>query len=357
MKNIAIGAFWDRVALEGQFQIWDSSNIFLYSFDVHNSAGDGVVVAASGNVMLDTFTSNNNAGSGVSANRGSFVSLQASGSYSGNSNAGIAVQENSTLWAQGWAGPIVADNNLFGINVQGSNLYVWGNVELSNNKGTQFWGGSGLLMGEGSRGAINAHEGDNRISGNQFAGIQLDGHSDLALVGGDWMGTPYGNYLANNGPAGITVQKGSQLTIGTKAFISGHSGAAVEVGSSSHVSMWGSFIQNNGGPGFSIHNNSEAELWDGSITGNDLGVSSQVNSSVVVGATVSPNAHGPIQCDSSAYAVTWVVPMSLASGCKIIYSPGAGPGRDHKPHYSAPNSKQQRDAEDRFLKLARKYHK
>jgi len=355
MRNIFIGAFWDRVALEGQFQIWGSSTVFLYGFDVHNSWGDGVVVDSSGNVMLDTFTSNNNPGTGVLAINGSFVSLQGSGSYSGNGSAGVEAQQGSTIRASGWNGPIVFDNNLFGISVAASNLHIFGNVELSNNKGSQYYGGNGLLMGSGSRGVIFAYQ-DNQIVGNQWAGINLGGHSSLALVGGEWIGTPYGNHLAGNGVSGIVVQDGSQLQLGSEAFISGHSGAGVDVGGNSQVSMFDSFVQNNGGPGFNIHNNSEAELWSGLITGNDIGVSSLVNSSVTVTATLSPNAHGAIQCDASAYVVTWA-PLGPASGCKITNGPGVSPSHVQKPHFAAPNSKAQKDAEDRFLKLAAKYHK
>jgi hypothetical protein len=359
-RNVFIGPLWDRVALEGQIRIENSSNVFLYGLDVHNYwGGDGVVVDSSGNVMLDTFTSNNNAGAGVLAVNGSFVSLQASGSYSGNGNAGIEAQQGSTIRASGWNGPIVADNNLFGMTLQASDLNIFGNVELSNNKGSQFWGGNGLLMNTGSRALIWAF-GENYFAGNQFAGIVVDGHSTLSLIGGEWVGTPYGNHVTGNGSTGIIVQNASQLTLGSEAFISGHSGTGVDVGGNSQVTMSSdNFIQNNGGPGFNIHNNSEAELWQGLITGNDVGVVTSVNSSVTVTATLSPNVRAPIQCDASTYVVTWAPASSLgpANGCKITNGPGASPSHPQKPHYTPPNSKPQKDAEDKFLKLAAKYHK
>lgn len=362
MSNISIGALWDRIQLEGTVGVQGSNNVLLYGMDVHNSWGDGVEVYASQNVMLDTFSSNNNPGTGVLIFRNSSVNLQGSGTYSGNGGPGIDAEENSILWAEGWSGPIVADNNLFGIVVSASTISLWGNLELSNNKGGQYWGGDGLLMHGGSRGFIYAQAGDNHIAGNQWAGILLDDHSNLDLSGGSVVGTSYANYVDANGPTGITVQNGSQLRVTSGANVTGHSATGVEVYGNSQVVMAGDqlFVQNNGGPGFNIHGNSEGDIWSGLISGNAVGIAISVNSSVSLTASASSNASGPIQCDSTSYLSTTNLPPSMlgsATGCRISSGPGVNQSYAQVPRVSLPRMKPQKDAEDRFLKLASKYHK
>jgi hypothetical protein len=362
MSNIQIGALWDRVALQGTMGIQGSNNVLLYGFDVHNSWGDGVLIYESQNVMLDTFTSNNNPGRGVLVFRNSSVNLQGSGSYSGNGGAGIDVGENSLLFAEGWNGPIVADNNLFGIHVSSSTISFWGNMELSNNKGGQYWGGVGLLMGQGARGNIYAQAGDNHIAGNQWSGISIGDSSSLNISGGTVIGTPYANYVNGNGPSGILVQTGSQLRLNSGVHVSGHSDTGVDVSSNSQVVMAGVDldVQNNGGPGFNIRGNSEGDLWNGVISGNSVGVATSANSSVALTATASSNASGPIQCDSTSYlSITNLPPAMLggATGCRITSGPGVNQSHAQVQHASAPSWKPQKDAEERFLKLAAKYHK
>jgi Right handed beta helix region len=362
MNNLAIGALSDRVAVQGTFTVYGSDDVYLFSLDFHSSYGDGVSVNSSRNVQLNSCTSSNNPGSGVVAFQDSYVYLGGTGNYSGNGYIGINLQQNSML-VLGLGGQYIFDNNnFFGINASASNLFIWGNSELANNTGGPYYGGNGIHMDEGSRGVLNSQNGDNRIFGNQSAGIFLDSHSTLEITGGAYLGNSFQNYIDDNGPTGIIVQGASQLSLGAAGYITGHSGAAVDIEGNSQVIMSGdnNFIQNNRGPGFNIRANSEADLWGGVITGNDVGVVASSNSSMAVTASLSPNAHGPIQCDSSSYlSITNLTPSMLgpANGCKITGGPGVNPSHTRTQHLAVPNWKPQRDAEDKFRKLASQYHK
>jgi hypothetical protein len=362
-RNIQIGALWGtRVSLQGGFNIYQSDDIYLYGFDVQSSYGDGINVNSSRNVTLDYCTSSHNAGNGVNAIQDSYVYIGGSGDFSGNGNIGISVQDNSTL-VMGWGGWYTFDNNgAFGIEVTQSRFSIWGNTELANNRGGPYYGGNGIHLNGGSSGRLFALNGDNRIFGNQSAGISVDNHSSLEIMGGEFLGNSFQNYIDGNGPTGIVVQSASQVSLVAIGYITNHSGAGVDAEGNSQVNMSGdnNFIQNNHGPGFNIHANSEADLWGGTITGNDVGVVTSSNSSVAVTATLSSNAHGPIQCDSSSYlSITNLTPSMLgpANGCKITGGPGVSPSHTQTQRYSVPDWKPQKDAEDNFRKLASQYHK
>jgi Right handed beta helix region len=356
LSNFSIGTWWPgAVALHGSFTVNGSNNIFIYGFNVTSAYGSGFnVYHSSRNIMIDSCTSSGNPGYGVNINGNSSVYIQGSGNFSGNANRGIDVSENSTLWLFGWGGPIsINDNSQFGINLDQSDLFSYGNVQLENNTGAPY-SGYGVQIIRGSRALFLALNGDNTVSGNQTAGIFIDSHSQAQLVGGSYLGTSFENYVQQNGPSGIVVRYGSQLTLATAGYVTGHSEVGIDVFGNSQLAMYGNnFIQNNPGQAaIRLDGNSQAQLYNAVISGNGgPGVLILGNSSAVVQTdSVTSNSGGPILCDTSAYLVTDLAPPVLGSGnaCKTPSLPGIHRFHMEHPTFNPPDWRPQKAIEDRY---------
>lgn len=116
---------------------------------------------------------------------------------------------------------------------------------------------------------------------------------------------------------GISAGLGSQVTLYDNAQISGHSGPGVELYGNSQLRVFSAnLISQNGSAsdprsaGIVVDGNSEAYLRGGTITMNQgPGILVLVNSSAdSLGATFSDNSRGSLTCDSSAYAVSDLLP-------------------------------------------------
>jgi len=362
MSNVWIGSWWaGAVVLHGSFTVSGSDNVFLYGFNITSSYGNGInVYHSSRNVMIDSCNSSNNAGYGANINGNSSVYVQGSGNYSGNGNAGIYVSESSTLWLVPWSGiaPIAVNNNAqFGVNVDQSDLYVYGNVQFENNTGSNpNYGGNGIQLIRGSKGLLLAINGDNVISGNQYAGIFIDSHSVGQLVGGGYLGTSFQNYIQQNGPVGIVVRYGSQLTLATAGYVTGHTEAGIDVYGDSELTTNGNnFIQNNPGQAaIRLDGNSQAQLYNAVISGNGgPGVEVLGNSSAVVQTdSVTSNSGGAVQCDTSAFLTTDLTPPQLGLGnlCRTPMLPGIHRFHLDQPQFNPPDWHRQKAFEDAFRK-------
>ena len=360
VSNISIGTWWPgAVVLHGSFTVNGSNNVFLYGFSIISGYGNGInVYRSSRNVMIDSCSSSNNSGYGANINGNSSVYIQGSGNYSSNGNAGIYLSENSTLWLLPWTGgaPIAVNNNAqFGVNVDQSDLYVYGNTQFENNAGgSSNYGGDGIQLIRGSRGLFLALSGDNIVSGNQYAGILIDSHSEGQLVGGGYLGTSFQNYVQQNGPVGIVVRLGSQLTLATAGYVTGHSEAGIDVYGNSELTTNGNnFIQNNPGQAaIRIDGNSQAQLYNAVISGNGgPGVQILGNSSAVVQTdSVTSNSGGPIVCDTSAYLTTDLTPPQLGPGnlCRTPTIPGLHRFHTESPIFNPPDWHRQKAFEDAF---------
>ncbi len=364
LANLNIGAAYGQTAvLNGNLTLNTVQNFYLYGMSVSNpgnngSNGDGIDISSSAGVTLDSCTSNNNSNFGLDVND-STVTVQDTASFSNNGNFGMEVTGATDLNLSGYSGPITISNNTGdGIQLQdGMLLVVSGNIVIANNKATtaalppalgfesgygiQLYGHARLLFYNWSTSTMAA----NLISGNQTGGIAIEESSEVSIGGTEPTGSGFvaTNIVDSNGPVGIYVGMGSQLTLSGGVQITNHSDAAIDVYGHGQVFIDGADqIANNGtGPastyptraGVRIDDNSEAYLRGGQITQNGgPGIYALGNSSInVSGATLTSNSGGSIQCDSSSWLISdqasFPMGFGFAAPCKVpnTFGPNSRP--------------------------------
>jgi hypothetical protein len=320
LNNVYMGAPWGQTMnLQGNLFINGSLNLILYGMNVTNASGDGIDVQNSLGISLEACTSTNNAGVGLNVWNGSAVSVADSGSYSNNANDGIYAQENSIVEVNAWSSPILVSNNMdAGVHVDRSVFEAEG-ISITQNKiaagAYPFGGDAGNATGNGIRelGASRVLLGGwgtfpNTIAGNQGDGISLQENSEISLSGPSALPA---NIVQGNGPVGISVGYGSQLTLYDNVQLTNHADAGVDVYGNSQAFIYGTNqITNNGTDpsyaaraGVRVDGNSEAYLRGGQISHNGgPGILALVNSSLdFTGVTFTGNSGGPVACDSSSW--------------------------------------------------------
>jgi len=310
-NNLHLGAFFGQTAnLNGNLNINNSENVYVYGLNVSNSSGDGIEVNSSHSVVLDSCTSNGNAGNGLSLSQSSDVTINAMGGFSGNGGDGILAGNNSLVSIVSWAGTTeISNNRNSAIGVFSGNFATLGNTHMANN-------GSNSVAAIDMRGAGKAQMGSafspNIIENNLNGGVSLQENAEISF----WSIPPSGpNIVRNNGAFGVEAGFGSQVTL-VGAQIAGHSGPGVDI--YAHSQLYGSSqllgptqIQNNGtvgdplSAGIRVDGNSEALLRGIDVSGNHgPAILALVNSSAdFAGGTFSGNT-GVITCDSSSTMVS-----------------------------------------------------
>lgn len=329
LNNLNIGAPWGQTAnLQGNLNINGVQNLFLYGLNVTNPSGDGIDINHSFNVTLENCTSSNNGNFGLNVGN-SVVSIQNTGAFNNNGNYGVNASGITDLSFSASAGPISVNNNVGGgITLQDGVMNGGGNMIVNNNTAApsttpQLIGnasGYGILLQGHARAVFYVWDlaaGPNVISGNQAGGIAIHEGSEISLSGsapsgsGPWQT----NVLNGNGPVAIYAGLGSQLTLWNGVQITNHADAGVDAYGHSEVFIAGdNQITNNGTgspstyptrAGVRVDGNSEAYIRGGQISQNGgPGILALANSSVdISGATLTSNARGPIECDSSSWLV------------------------------------------------------
>jgi hypothetical protein len=135
--------------------------------------------------------------------------------------------------------------------------------------------------------------------------------------------------VQGNGPVGISVGFGSQLTMYDEVQVTNHTDVGVDVFGNSQAYIYGpNQISNNGTDrsnparaGLRVDGNSEAYLSGGQISQNGgPGILALVNSSLdFTGVTFAANNGGPVACDSSS----WMVSDQTGTSSGANPNPGA----------------------------------
>ena len=337
--NLNLGAWWGSSAtLRGHLTVNNSESIYLYGLNVSNAAGDGVTVYASRAVTFDTCTSDGNAGQGLNVSQNSDVNVVGPAAFDNNGSYGINIGGNSLVTFGTWNDQIIEVNNNknTGIWMSQANFWTVGNTNIIGNasavSGTQ---AVGIMEFGAARVQIGTCTGPNAIEQNQGGGINAQEASEVTL----W--TCYAGFrtaVANNGPVGISVGLGSQLTLADDVDITGHAGPGVDVYSNSELHFFGTnVVSHNGVVGdprsaaIRLDGNSQALMRGGQILSNiGVGILALLNSSAdFSGVTFAANTGGTINCDTSAYMVS---DLPLHGG---IFGPGVA---CRTPHNLGPRS-------------------
>lgn len=207
--------------------------------------------------------------------------------------------------------------------------------------------------------------GPNIISGNPGGGIHFAEDSQLSLGGApSW--APYTNIVQGNGPVGIAVGYGGQLTLFGDTQIQDHSSAGIDVYGNSQLAILSGvpnqIVHNGFGTdtaraGIRLDGNSQAYIRDAMITqSGGPGVLELINSSLdLADSTLTANAGGPVACDGSAVLLSDLPPSALgpANSCKV-----GRPSSHHNEnsHFSVPNWKQQKELSDKIHAAVAKVH-
>jgi hypothetical protein len=359
-NNIWLGTLAGSTAtLNGTLDIAFSDSIYVQSLTVHSPSGDGVSVNDSRAVVFDECNSVGNPGNGLTVGLGSTVTVQGYGSYDSNGATGIYVALNSTLHLAAWGGLLdLSSNGQRGLYIDRSAFDCFGNLSITDNGGDY-----GLDMEGRSTGLMIPLFGPNIISNNPGGGIHFAEDSQLSM-GGAISYAPYPNIVQGNGPVGITIGYGGQLTLFGDTQIQDHSSAGIDVYGNSQLAILSGVanqITHNGfgtdpaRAGIRLAANSQAYVRDATISGSGgPGILELVNSSLdVAGTTFASNAHGAIACDGSTVLVSDLPPSALgsANSCKV-----GGPSSHHNQtaSFTMPNWKQQKALSDKIHAMVAK---
>ncbi len=186
-----------------------------------------------------------NSGVGLSLHDAASVSVQNTGVFSNNGGFGISVTTNSILDLEGYGGPISVSNNTGdGISAERSVINGGGNLVITNNKSNPSSlspNGFGIQFEGSARAVLIGIWQTNVISGNQAGGIELQENSEISLCCDILLppGVTLSNIVRGNGPVGIAVGHGSQLTLYQGVQITDHSDVGIDVYRHSQVRMEG----------------------------------------------------------------------------------------------------------------------
>ncbi len=338
LNNLWIGApFGQTATLHGNLSLHTDPNLFLYGLTVTGSSSNGIDVSNSLGVTLDTCSAIGNASIGLNVADSSSVNIQNASAFDTNGNYGIWVSGSSNL-EFGWNnGPFDISNNIGGgIEVQRAVISAFGNMTITNNKASasplaSFNDGFGIDFKGAATGVFYQGAGPLAIAGNQSGGVSIAENSEISLAS---VGNP--TVLQANGPLGISVGSGSQLTLYGGVQVTAHTDAGVDLFAHSQAYLIGpNQITGNGSGlpsstrgGLRIDGNSEAYIRGAVISQNGgPGILALVNSSIdLSGVSFSSNTGGSIQCDSSAWMVTdltsKIPALSALMPCKVPNSFG-----------------------------------
>ncbi len=221
--------------------ISSSRNIYLYGLNVTNSPTDGITVSDSAAVFLDTCTSSGNSLNGLRAQGMSDVTVLATGAFNSNGSSGVWSNFNSVVLLNAWAGPVEMSNNaLDGIICEQATCGTLGNTQIKHNGTTS---GFGVDLVAGATMEFAAYYGPNFVEDNKSGGVSLRERSRLSFFTFDQP-----TIIRRNGPVGVTVGFGSQVTLYNNSIISDHTSAGVDLYANSQAYFVGANkIQRNGG--------------------------------------------------------------------------------------------------------------
>lgn len=370
LSDIWMGAPWGQTMnLTGSLMITQSENVFLYGMNVSGASGDGITVEYSQGVELDACTSTNNSnGRGLYVDDGSSVSVQNTGNFSNNGNSGIYVAGNSFVAVSGYGGTITVNNNLSSGVYAERSVFNPTNISITNNQaiaGSTAVSGFGVDFRGGAQSVFVSLSGQqNVIQGNQNGGISMMENAEISLCCGDTLipgSLP--TLIVGNGPVGISVGFGSQLTVWDGTQITNHADTGIEVFAHSQAYLYGANVITNNGTGASyparagmrVDGNSEAYLRGGQISQNGgPGILALVNSSLdFTGVTFSSNTKGPVECDSSSYMVSDLPSVGILPGLLLpCMTPNNFGNRSHAaPVFHIPDVSQYKAKEAKYQQL------
>jgi hypothetical protein len=364
-----LGAFFGQTAtINGTISINGSQNLFLYGLNVTNTAGDGISVFTSRNISLDVCSSNGNAGVGLRVGGMSDVTIGASGAFDHNALGGISINGNSLVGLLAFAGSVDISNNTGpGVWESGSSVFsTLGPTNITNNvSGPGTNPGFGLELLGGARAQVGGLFGPNTIASNQAGGAFLQENSEISFFS---FGQP--NLIQGNGPVGVSVGLGSQVTffdisgpLGTQ--IADHTSAGVDLYANSQGYFQGTNqVLRNGtvtdprSAGIRVDGNSEAFLRGAQVSGNSgPGVLVLVNSSADFSGVSFSGNNEVISCDSSSTMVSDLSqPNSTpAAGVSCKTPHGLGSRQITKTQPIVPDWSAHKAQHDRYAKLAVKH--
>jgi hypothetical protein len=340
VSSMNLGAYYGLTAtLNGGLSISNSQNVMLYGLNVTNASGSGISVSNSRSIDIDACTSNGNSGVGLSVYGMSDVTVGASGAFDHNTSGGINIGGNSLVALDPWAGTVdISNNGGPGVWASQANFSTNGNTTITNNVfGPGSNSGFGIDLRGGAHAQVGGIIGQNVISGNQQGGAWLQETAEISFFS---IGQP--NLIQNNGPVGVSVGLGSQVTFADisgplGALISDHTSAGVELYANSQAYFLGpnqvlrnGTLMNARTAGILVDGNSEVYLRGGQVAQNNgAGILALVNSSAdFTGVSFSGNAQGQIiTCDSSSTMVSDLTTSNSAFSpagvlCKIPHALG-----------------------------------
>jgi hypothetical protein len=367
VSGLNLGAFFGQKAtINGGISINHSQNVFLYGLNVTNTAGDGFSVSNSRGISLNVCSSNGNAGVGLRVNGMSDVTVGASGVFDHNGNGGINVDSNSLVSLFAFNNGLVDISNNTGPGVweSGSSVFTTlGSTNITSNvSGVGTNPGYGLELVGGARAQVGGLFGPNTVAGNQAGGAFLQENSEISFYS-----LGQANFIQGNGPVGVSVGLGSQVTFfdisgPLGAQIADHTSAGVDLYANSQAYFHGAIqVLRNGtvtdgrSAGIRVDGNSEVFLRGGQVAQNNgPGILALVNSSAdFTGVTFGGNAEGEIiSCDSSSWMVSDVMP-NAGVACRTPHALG---NRDLlKAVASTPDWSAHKGLYDRYAKAAVKH--
>jgi len=330
VDGVFLGAWWGQTAsVTGGIVISNSKNIYLYGLSVTNSApADAIVAVRSTNVTLDTCSGNGSGQVGLASRYHSEVTIVGTGSFNNNAASGMYLDGGSSIFITGWGGPVdISNNGNNGVQVQGADFSTWGNTSITGSGG----GGWGIYTVGGARLQVGTIFGSNTIQGNPSGGASITEHTEASF----WNINGLQTIIQGNGPVGVAVGLGSQVTFFDGDQITDHTSAGVDVYGNSQVNFSGanSLLRNGTASdprsaGIRVDGNSEALLRGGTISQNyGPGILALVNSSVdFTGLVFSGNTGGVISCDSTATMISDVgrpdQPLRPGVNCKTPHALG-----------------------------------
>ena len=372
LNNIYFGADWSlKAGLAGTLTIADSQQIFVYGLTVASPTGNGIAVANSREVNINVCALNGNAGNGLNVDLGSVVSIGESGSFDDNGAPGISVGGNSYLSLVPWGGSIDISNNVdAGIYATRGEVDGLGNITISNNKLTPnslAVSGFGVDMRGAAKGFLLGIFGPTTITQNQSGGISMQEGSELSLAGGALFTNGYPTMIDGNGPIGVSVGFGSQVTFYYGVQVSDHTSVGVDVYANSQAYINGdNQITHNGTgndparAGLRLDGNSEAFVRGGTITQNGgPGMLALMNSSFdFSGVAFSGNGGGAMVCDTSSWISTDLPGLATArmsgGACRMPHTLGIR--RHLYTSIRPPDVSRLRALADRWRKLTSQTH-
>lgn len=322
------------VALTGMLNVDDSTDVYVYGFQVTNTSGDGIDVDNSRVVTLDTVTSSGNKGEGVGISTASSVTILGPSSFQNNGEYGIQALESSLIDIETSAGAVNISTNASGgiFAYEHSDLYLAGDATIENNGSGPKGHLSGIAIHDGSTAELLDCTGNNVIQGNANAGIELQGGAATSIPA---CGAGFTTSLHSNGTYGASVALTSELTANGETQISGNPSAGILVDAGASLFVNGTAVISGNGTsedpdtgGIVVTDNSAAQVNDASVSSNlGLGFAGSLGATFNLSSdTASGNQLGIMGCDSSS----WVSSDFPRNSAEIVCSTPTIPGQ-HSP--------------------------